>query len=178
MDIRKHFFSQRVVNAWNKLPQYVVDAPSVNSFKNRLDNLWKDMDVTALLNKSIIVQVQVQVTNSINCDEARFQASRIVTLSQTNSMYRHECAMCSLFLLRVRGVRCLRSLRCVALRCVRWLRNNGTGLRLLRRHNLSMSYCLHPKVSDNGICLFILAEVGVVGNFVKFVWCLVFKGLL
>ena len=30
-------------------------------------------------------------TNSINCDEATFQASRIVTLSQTNYMYRHEC---------------------------------------------------------------------------------------
>jgi len=25
LDIRKHFLSQRVVNAWNKLPQYVVD---------------------------------------------------------------------------------------------------------------------------------------------------------
>ena len=47
LDIRKHFFSQRVVNAWNKLPQHVVDAPSINSFKNRLDNLWKDMDVTS-----------------------------------------------------------------------------------------------------------------------------------
>ena len=47
LDIRKHFFSQRVVNAWNKLPQHVVDAPSVNSFKNRLDNLWKDMDITS-----------------------------------------------------------------------------------------------------------------------------------
>ena len=47
LDIRKHFFSQRVVNAWNKLPQHVVDAPSVNSFKNRQDNLGKDMDVTS-----------------------------------------------------------------------------------------------------------------------------------
>jgi len=27
-----------VVNVWNKLPQHVVDAPSVNSFKYRLDN--------------------------------------------------------------------------------------------------------------------------------------------
>ena len=49
LDIRKHFFSQRVVNAWNKLPQHVVDVPSVNSFKNRLDNLWKDMDVTSCI---------------------------------------------------------------------------------------------------------------------------------
>jgi len=37
LDIRKHFFSQRVVNVWNELPQHVVDAPSVNSFKNRLE---------------------------------------------------------------------------------------------------------------------------------------------
>ena len=37
LDIRKYFFSQRVVNAWNSLPQDVVDADSVNSFKNRLD---------------------------------------------------------------------------------------------------------------------------------------------
>lgn len=36
-DIRKHFFSQRVVNAWNGLPQFVVDAETVNCFKNRLD---------------------------------------------------------------------------------------------------------------------------------------------
>jgi len=37
LDIRKNFFSQRVVNVWNSLPQVVVDADSVNSFKNRLD---------------------------------------------------------------------------------------------------------------------------------------------
>jgi len=31
------FFSQRVVKEWNLLPQEVVDATSVNQFKNRLD---------------------------------------------------------------------------------------------------------------------------------------------
>ena len=36
-DIRKHFFSQRVINAWNGLSQFVVDAVTVNAFKNRLD---------------------------------------------------------------------------------------------------------------------------------------------
>ncbi len=36
-DLRKNFFTQRVVNSWNSLPQEVVDADSVNSFKNRLD---------------------------------------------------------------------------------------------------------------------------------------------
>ena len=37
LDIRKYFFSQRVVNTRNSLPQTVIDADSVNSFKNRLD---------------------------------------------------------------------------------------------------------------------------------------------
>ena len=38
LNVRAHFFSQRVVNDWNKLPTNVVNAAeSVNSFKNRLD---------------------------------------------------------------------------------------------------------------------------------------------
>lgn len=38
---RQHFFSNRVTNAWNRLPEHVVSAPTLNSFKNRLDKLWK-----------------------------------------------------------------------------------------------------------------------------------------
>ena len=37
LDLRKNFFSQRVVPYWNNLPGTVVKAESVNSFKNRLD---------------------------------------------------------------------------------------------------------------------------------------------
>jgi len=45
LDTRKHFFSQRVVNVWNSLPAEVVNAGSVNSFKNAYDRLCcKDMD--------------------------------------------------------------------------------------------------------------------------------------
>ena len=40
-DVRLHFSSNRVINRWNKLPQEVVDAPSVNAFKNGLDRLRK-----------------------------------------------------------------------------------------------------------------------------------------
>ena len=36
LDVRKHFFSNRLVDAWNELPQYVVDAETLNSFKARL----------------------------------------------------------------------------------------------------------------------------------------------
>ena len=31
-----HVFSNRVINFWNKLPDYVVQAPSTTSFKKRL----------------------------------------------------------------------------------------------------------------------------------------------
>ena len=37
-EIRKHFFSQRVVDKWNKLPDVVKQADTVNTFKNRLDD--------------------------------------------------------------------------------------------------------------------------------------------
>ena len=37
LDIRKHSFSQRVVGSWNRLPQKVVDAQSINQFKDLLD---------------------------------------------------------------------------------------------------------------------------------------------
>ena len=38
---RKHFFSVRVTNTWNSLPEEVVLAPSVNAFKSRLDAHWR-----------------------------------------------------------------------------------------------------------------------------------------
>ena len=37
MDIRRRFFTQRVVMHWNRLPKEAVDAPSLEAFKARLD---------------------------------------------------------------------------------------------------------------------------------------------
>ena len=40
LNIRKNVFSNRVVDTWNNLPSSVVEAPSANSFKSRLNRHW------------------------------------------------------------------------------------------------------------------------------------------
>ena len=37
LDVRRKFFTQRVVPHWNRLPKEAVDAPSLEAFKARLD---------------------------------------------------------------------------------------------------------------------------------------------
>ena len=43
LDIRKKFFTVRVVRHWNRLPREAVDAPSLEAFKARLDGALSNL---------------------------------------------------------------------------------------------------------------------------------------
>ena len=44
-DVRKYSFSIRITNIWNNLPHEIISAPTVNTFKNRLDRFGAEQEV-------------------------------------------------------------------------------------------------------------------------------------
>ena len=43
LDVRAKFFTRRVVRCWHRLPTEVVDAPSLEVFKARLDGALRNL---------------------------------------------------------------------------------------------------------------------------------------
>ena len=70
-DVRRYSFKCRVTNQWNNLPKTIVNSPSLNTFKNRLDNLWEsdgvmfdpDVDVYATTSSRLTRYVRIDAQN-------------------------------------------------------------------------------------------------------------------
>jgi len=45
MSLCQYSFAVRVVNIWNSLPDYVISANNVNTFRNRLDKFWAKQEL-------------------------------------------------------------------------------------------------------------------------------------
>jgi len=39
-DLRKYYFSNRIISVWNSLPDFVINSNSIASFENSLDRFW------------------------------------------------------------------------------------------------------------------------------------------
>ena len=44
-NIRANLFTQRIVTTWNQLPDSIVNAPTMQSFENRLDKYWNNLEM-------------------------------------------------------------------------------------------------------------------------------------
>ena len=45
LDITKYSFGHRIINPWNSLTESIVSAPTLNTFKNRLDKYWNHINI-------------------------------------------------------------------------------------------------------------------------------------
>ena len=65
MEIRKQFFGMRIVDIWNSLPDAVVEAPLIKTFKNRMDKVLADYHFMESVDTA---QVSRDLRKKIQCD--------------------------------------------------------------------------------------------------------------
>ena len=63
LEMRKHSFFIRTIEPWNSLHQHVVEATSMNSFKNKLDKHWTKINLLYDYKASQSIAHAIQLKN-------------------------------------------------------------------------------------------------------------------
>ena len=98
-DIGKFSFTNRIITNWNNLPEKVVMAKSINSFKNRLDKAWKHQDLlynfeAKIDNRANISNIPSGTNNpqSYNTNEASDPGEEADSEEEPTTTLRHSVA--------------------------------------------------------------------------------------
>lgn len=62
LDVRKRFFSNRILNYWNALPEEAVTASSLNVFKNQVDKVYREYKYSAEYPIPVVRTPRITVT--------------------------------------------------------------------------------------------------------------------
>ena len=98
-DIGKFSFTNRIITNWNNLPEKVVMAKTINSFKNRLDKAWKHQDLlynfeAKIDNRANISNIPSGTNNpqSYNTNEASDPGEEADSEEEPTTTLRHSVA--------------------------------------------------------------------------------------
>ena len=85
---RFNFYSFRIVDSWNYLPEDIINAPTLNTFKARLDKCWSGRNSKFICTKLDTKQLKLQNKDYLEGKES----TRPKVLMPTHS--RHQVMLC------------------------------------------------------------------------------------